>query len=626
MDVLKLSQKQKMVIFIGTLCLGFLVMGWFSAKKLSTMTLQYERSSKIYQGVATLSATQAKLLSLAADRDTTRMKDVPQMLEKLKEISGDIAKDVTFLQTMGFAQDSSAISHAIAGFEKAMGPWLKMKSELGFSVNEGKLGTLTQLAAQIEAKIETTGMVTIRSDFQAMIKTQKNYLLAPNEKNFKLFNRAMATFINTSKLYSALSGYQQEVDRFKQAFVRVSELSQQVGQYESQLSASEDAARNSIHTATEKLLAVSHTFQKKARHEAEQTQWSVLTACALLAAMTITIFVMFSLSLTRSLSQIKVVLDSLSRGDLSQRLPVSNNLRDEFNLLAIAINESCEQLGMLVQKVQNNSRALSGDAGNLHQSIDHLVAAQKEAMNETEMLASATEEVSITTQDVSHSLEFVADVSQAATSAAQEGGKVIETAIQSLADVGHILTSAAEHTHLLEQASEKVDSVMEIINGIAEQTNLLALNAAIEAARAGEQGRGFAVVADEVRNLSVRTVDAVSDITQTIETMKHESAEVIQYITQSRESMSVGQKQGKEAIQALSHITDKTGEAAHQTDVIFVSIKELVTTSQSMADSMNQISESMKELESSNMQLRATSETVEQRSGELAQDCLHFTI
>lgn len=393
-----------------------------------------------------------------------------------------------------------------------------------------------------------------------------------------------------------------------------------------ELSASEQAVQQLIQNASEQLKLVSYDYQQTAHQEATQTLWSVMAACAALAALTITIFITLRLSLTRALAQTKIFLDALSQGDLSKRLPITANHEDEFNQLAIALNNSCEHLGVLVNQVQKNSQALSGDAADLNDGLDQLMSSQTQIVRQTDLLASATEQVSVTTQEVSNSLEFVADVSQASTAAAHEGGEIIETAIQSIQDVGNILQSAAGHIQQLESASEKVDAVMEIINGIAEQTNLLALNAAIEAARAGEQGRGFAVVADEVRNLAVKTVDAVSEITETIETMKRESAEVIQYIAQSESSMSRGQEQGLEAIRALSHITDKTNEAASQTAMIFESIKELAVTSHSMADNMVEISSSMKNLEENNQRLRKASKGVDQRSTELFEDCQRFAV
>ncbi|CAM3559847.1 Methyl-accepting chemotaxis protein CtpH [Vibrio aerogenes CECT 7868] len=626
MDVLKLSQKQKNTVFIIILCCGFVLMGLFIAQKLSSMSAYYEQSGKVAHEEVTLFATHTKLLSLAAGRNEVLAKDISHVSKDLDALVKDVSLDAQFLQTISLHRESEQIRDAIMQFESSMKPWLKIKSELGFSVKEGQLAILSELSHTIEEKIEETGMVTIRSDFRAMIKAQQNYLLAPGEQHMKLFNRAMAMFVNTSKSYATYGIYKQEIEQYKQVFVRIGELSQQLQAIEAKLSKAEKVAQSVIHEVSQKMMSVSQEYKVQAQAEASQTMWSVLVACAALATMTITIFWAQNISFTRVLDQIKNVLENLSKGDLSQRLDISTNSKDEFNQLAAAINRSCINLGVLVKKVKKSSQYLSGDAADLNQSLDRLVDSQLDIVNQTEMLASATEQVSVTAKEVSQSLSFVAEISQDSTNAAQEGSQVIKSAIHSLEEVNQILTSAAAHIKQLEQASDKVDSVMDIINSIAEQTNLLALNAAIEAARAGEQGRGFAVVADEVRSLAVRTVDAVSDISVTIETMKRESTEVIQFIGQSEHSIQSGQEKGNEAMQALSHITDKATETASQTENIFLSMKELATTSQSMANNMAQISDSMKNLEEDNEKLRNTSRLVEQRSSDLSKDCQQFLL
>ncbi|WP_394248303.1 methyl-accepting chemotaxis protein [Vibrio profundi] len=623
---LALSQKQKIIIFLAILTLGFVILGSYTGNRLSELTNQYHLSSEVTVGASKIVETEVKLLTLAGKLDGLESSQVGSIKQEVAEINAFVASHSSFLSEVGLSRQATELTNVVKEFEQALLPWLALRAELGFNVDDGKLGMLKSIASTIEAKIAETGMVTINSDFQAMIKAQQNYLLLPTEKSLKMFNRAMAGFVNMSNTYAMLDLYEKEIEQFKETFIRVSELSQQLGDIEAQLAKSEMAAITVVKEIDSTLSSISGKYQATAQQSADNTRWSVLVACAVLALITIVIFITLSSSVSKALKNVTNIINSIAGGDLSQRLKVTENRNDEFNQLAISINQSCENLGQLVAGVQVSSEALSGDAAELNTSLDRLVENQSEVLGQTQLLASATEEVSVTTQEVSNSLEFVAEISRSSNQAAEEGGLVITEAIGSLESVGQILSSAAGHIQQLEAASTKVDSVMDIINGIAEQTNLLALNAAIEAARAGEQGRGFAVVADEVRSLAVRTVDAVGEISDTIETMKKESSEVIQYIGQSEQSMQAGQQKGLEAMQALERITEKADEANHQTEVIFSSIKELATTSQSMADSMIQISTAMKELEENNEQIRGVSGVVENRSGSLNQDCQKFTI
>ncbi|KOO08214.1 methyl-accepting chemotaxis protein [Vibrio hepatarius] len=626
MDMLALSQKQKVTLFLLVLTIGFASLAFFTSERLSQMTNQYQSSADIAAGSLSIYQTQSQILTLGGELDRMTGAKVPDTQIRIEEIVTAIGKDSQFLSQVGLVSQGEQLSKSVVDFKEAVSPWLSMKQELGFNIDEGKLGQLKQLASIIEQKIAETGMVTLNSDFQAMVKAQQNYLLQPTEENLKLFNRAMGAFESMSNVYAMLELYEKEIEQYKQTFQTVSDLSKQLISIEQKVAATKATMTQLIGSITSELGGISTEHQNVAERSSKQTLWSILIACVVLAVFTIAISAMQNVSLSRSLNRTKEILNSLSKGDLSQRMEQSENPNDEFNQLAASINQSSTNLGELVSGVQTSSLALSSNAVELNQGLDKLAHHQSEVLGQTQLLASATEEVSVTTQEVSNSLEFVADISRSSTQAAEEGAKVIGAAIGSLEEVGAILTSAAGHIKQLEEASSKVDSVMDIINGIAEQTNLLALNAAIEAARAGEQGRGFAVVADEVRSLAVRTVDAVSEISGTIDTMKKESAEVIQYIGQSESSMNTGRERGHEAMEALKLITEKADEASHQTEVIFTSIKELATTSQSMADNMTQISSAMKELEENNEHLRSISGVVEQRSDSLNKDCQKFTI
>ncbi|MBE4606350.1 methyl-accepting chemotaxis protein [Vibrio navarrensis] len=626
MNTLALSQKHKILLFLSVLVLGFVALAFYTSKQLGSMTEQYVKSSLVSEGARQIAKTQVELLLLSGKLRQMSLSQVAEIRGDVQALNNNVQDASDTLSQFALNSQASSMKKVIQEFDQSLVPWLELRSEVGFSVDEGKLGRMKELAKIIEAKIAETGMVTINSDFQEMIKTQQNYLLQANEQNLKLFNRSMAMFVNVSNSYGMLDLYEQEINEFKTTFTRVSELLQQLSSIEQQLASTQQASLQQIQQASEMLSGMASDYQKRAANYSDSTKWSVLIASGALALLTILIFVNLSASLTKALDRISQMIQAIAQGDLSRRLETNQNSQDEFNLLSQAVNKSCENLGELVSGVQQSSLSLANYAGELRTGLDNLARHQADIMGQTQLIASATEEVSVTTSEVSSSLEFVSEISKASNQAAEEGGKVIAEAIGSLEQVADILHSASGHISQLEEASAKIDSVMDIINGIAEQTNLLALNAAIEAARAGEQGRGFAVVADEVRSLAVRTVDAVSEISGTIETMKNESAEVIQYISNSGKTIEKGQQKGHEAINALKHITDKADEASQQTEVIFSSMKELATTSQSMADSMTQISHAMRELETNNQELREVSKLVDSHSRTLSNECQNFKI
>src|SRR5690606_34466294 len=175
---------------------------------------------------------------------------------------------------------------------------------------------------------------------------------------------------------------------------------------------------------------------------------------------------------------------------------------------------------------------------------------------EVDQVATAFQEMSATAQDVAHNAAQAAEAARNADQASREGLQVIDTTTASIELLANEMNVAMQEVEGLASSSEQIGSVLEVIRAIAEQTNLLALNAAIEAARAGEAGRGFAVVADEVRNLASRTQESVEEIRQVIEGLQNGTREVVSTMHSSHNQAQGSVKQVSQAVEALRRISD----------------------------------------------------------------------
>ncbi|MDX1398687.1 MAG: methyl-accepting chemotaxis protein, partial [Oceanospirillum sp.] len=198
-----------------------------------------------------------------------------------------------------------------------------------------------------------------------------------------------------------------------------------------------------------------------------------------------------------------------------------------------------------------------------------------------------------------------------------QGAQVIGQAIQALADVAEVVDEASSSVETLGARSKEIDVVIDLIVGVAEQTNLLALNAAIEAARAGEAGRGFAVVADEVRTLAEQTVKATTDITEKVEAIQKDTQSVINAMQQSRSRVEQGRALGDQAVEAVRAIEQQTRDAADQTQEIMNAVREVAQTTSQMAQDMDHIAHEIGQNHEATGQIVSASRAVHERAEQL---------
>jgi methyl-accepting chemotaxis protein len=246
-------------------------------------------------------------------------------------------------------------------------------------------------------------------------------------------------------------------------------------------------------------------------------------------------------------------VDELSHGHFGQRVETSRS--DELGMLAIASNTLRDFLASTTQSLQQSSGNLDSASGELSNIASRMTQGIQDQFNRTDQVATAMHEMSATAMQVARHAGEAANAADDADSAARQGETVMQATIKTITDIRSEISNTADVIRRLEADSGRIGKVLEVIRGIAEQTNLLALNAAIEAARAGEQGRGFAVVADEVRTLAQRTAESTAEIHQIIDTVQTGAANAVRAIESGQQRSEAGVTQVTEAGATLQLIT-----------------------------------------------------------------------
>jgi methyl-accepting chemotaxis protein len=334
---------------------------------------------------------------------------------------------------------------------------------------------------------------------------------------------------------------------------------------------------------------------RNAAEDYARARRSLVVLAAISAAFGLLLMTMTSRDITIPLGKLVQCLHHSADGDLTTRIEVSS--QDDVGRVSMEFNAFMQKLQDAMRQLTSSSQQLAGASEEMSAAANQSAAGSQTQSDQAHQVATAIEEMAATVNQVSDNSHKAADAARKAAGTAGEGGKVVDDVLATMRSIAESVGATAQKIEALGKNSDQIGKIIAVIDEIADQTNLLALNAAIEAARAGEQGRGFAVVADEVRKLAERTTKATKEIAQMIETVQVETRTAVA-------NMQTGTQQVEVGVQT----TTRAGQ----------SLDEIIQAAQLVGDMVTQIATATSQQSSTSDQIKANVAQIAKISGESA--------
>ncbi|MEW6992364.1 methyl-accepting chemotaxis protein [Colwelliaceae bacterium 6441] len=309
--------------------------------------------------------------------------------------------------------------------------------------------------------------------------------------------------------------------------------------------------------------------------------------------------------LSQRIDNLKTYLDLVASVDQAPSAPLKDNHDDDFADVVNELSKFIDNLADVIKEIRKESEMLRQGSGSLTSQISDSVLNVDQSAEQISQMASSIDEVASTSATLSQGAAQVSDTTNEVLSILEQGTNSSNTSQKTIAEFANEVTEMANDLALLQEECSRIGSVLDVIRSIADQTNLLALNAAIEAARAGEQGRGFAVVADEVRALAHRTQESTVEIQSMVEGLQDKSSKAVNAIAKGQVLTQDSLQHSEEVVQALgrigqvftevntltSQMASGTEQQQHSTASINDNMAAVVSLSQEINEGLNLVAE-----------------------------------
>lgn len=622
------SLKHKLIMIVLVCIIGFSLMGLYSINQLHNLSLASHQQSSINDAANSVNQLHIKLLSLEKLREQASSESQQQAKAALENLKNQ--QQVTLAEVLS-QQDNAQAKQLLQQIQKPLPAYLEQLAkalDLATAIGSDRSGALQQLNASAAYLTEKLAIMNgFASRFKEIQTAEKEFLIYPDQTHQDKLLSLLVQLRERMRELSFEDFFSDDLARYEQNLQIVLNLkleqagvNQALNQHREQLAQLIEHANEILNL---QLAQQAKAYVAQAQGSAKQ---AITMGSILLAVIASAIVASVSISIAHNMKQTLAVLNQIAQGNLSQRLPLNGNSQDEFYQLAQATNHMADNIKQLVQHIQESVANLKTMSNQMGQAQQNIQFSSERISDQSSSMVTATEQISVTAEQVAQSTQQVSSATDTASQTAKQGAMVISQALESLKNVAQAVASSSQSVEQLGKASGEIDSVIELIEGVAEQTNLLALNAAIEAARAGEAGRGFAVVADEVRALAEQTVQATGSITEKIDLIQQGTKTVIKVMTDNQAQVEQGRALGEQAEQAIRHIEQQTADVAEQTKTIELAIQEVALTTGQMAQNMDCIAGEINNNHTSNQEIGQHTQAIYQKAQELEGLIARFSV
>lgn len=442
-----------------------------------------------------------------------------------------------------------------------------LKEGIGFTPTSGLYGSLRRAVHEVESEVSQYDMPNLMVAMLQLRRAEKDFMLRRNPKYVVKFDTGMNAFkhvLSASTLTVAAKGnitvlIEQYQADFKQLVAKEHQLG--LNNNEGEMA----KLKQSIIQADTSITQLEQLASTEIKEKMSAAFYFGLSTAVLIALMLLVFTLMIMRSITEPVKQITAVISAIGvNKDLSMRCNESSD--DEVGQIARHFNSMLDNFQTLIGQVTKAVAAMDHSSQELACNVANASKGLAGQLNETDMVATAVTEMGATIEEIAKNTELAASKASSTHNNAQLGQDSVAQTIEKIELLAQQINTSSSVVNELAQDSENIGNVLNVIESIAEQTNLLALNAAIEAARAGEQGRGFAVVADEVRSLAMRTQESTEEIAAIVQTLQSRTQSIVQV-------MNACQTQGKQsASQAAS-----AGDLLHKINSDVTNIMDMST-------------------------------------------------